>query len=74
MSGTEILGFIAAVFELVGLFLLCRKIKLGFLINILGNLSWIIFSVITNSAYGLLVVCGLALILNCFGFKNWGKK
>jgi hypothetical protein len=69
----EILGIFAAIFELIGLYLIGNKIKYGFLINILANISWITYSFISKSAIGLIIVCSVAVILNIKGFRKWMK-
>jgi hypothetical protein len=70
----EWLGFIAAVFELIAIFLLGKKIRIGWLIAIGGSISWIVYSLLTCSAFGLLVVCSFAFFLNIKGFLNWKQN
>ena len=70
----EILSIVAAIFELLGLYLLGKANRFGFLVNLIGNASWIIYSIVTKSAIGLIIVCSVALILNSKGFINWSKK
>jgi len=48
-----------------------NKKRLGFILNILGGISWISNSLITSSAFGLLIVCSAAIALNVKGFINW---
>lgn len=69
----EILSFIAAIFELLGIFLLGNKVKYGFISNIIGGICWIFYSFISGNAYGLIVVCSVALLLNTKGFIKWKK-
>lgn len=70
----EIVGIIGALFELLGVYLLGHKNKNGFLFNILGSSIWILFSLLTHSAYGLIIVCVAAGILNMKGYLNWKNK
>jgi hypothetical protein len=70
----EFISFFAAAFELTGIFLLGKKNKLGWLICIGGGISWICYSLLTHSAFGLLVVCSAALFINIKGYKNWTQK
>lgn len=65
------LSFIPAIFELTGLYLLGKKQKIGFLFNMVGGVCWIIYSFHTHSAYGLVLVCGVALVLNVRGYLLW---
>ena len=67
----EILGIFAAVFELTGLYLLTKKIRWGFLINIVAGILWITYTMVSKNAVGLILVCSVALILNIKGFRNW---
>ncbi len=67
--------FVAAVFELLGVFLLGKKNKLGFVSAALGGVTWIIYVFVSKSdAYGLLLVCSVAFFLNIKGFLNWKKS
>ena len=67
----EILGIIAAIFELIAVYLIGQKDKRGFLTGIVGNILWITYSLITHSTYGLILVCIAAFILNIRGYKIW---
>tara|TARA_Y100000310_G_C20314501_1_gene637781 strand:- start:30 stop:248 length:219 start_codon:yes stop_codon:yes gene_type:complete len=68
------LTFIPAIFELLGVKLLGDKKKLGFISSAIGNVLWIIYVFISNSTYGLLLVCGIAIFLNIRGFIKWRKQ
>jgi hypothetical protein len=69
----EVLGLVAGVFELIGLYLIGSKKKLGFILSMAGNIFWITFSISTRSAFGLIVVCLFAFFLNGRGYFNWKK-
>lgn len=69
----EILSIIAAAFELLGLFLLGKKNRIGFISNIVAGSLWITYTLISKNAIGLLFVCSIALFLNLKGFRNWKK-
>jgi len=70
----NLLSFIPAVFELFGLFLIGNKLKVGFLFNIAGGILWILYALYTKSAYGLILVCSIATILNIKGYDKWKRK
>lgn len=74
MYAIELLGVLAALFELLGLYLLSRKIIYGFLINLLCNISWILYVCLSKNAYGLLIVCIFALYLNTKGYLYWKEN
>ncbi len=72
----EILSMTAAAFELLAIYLLGKHNRLGFVSNMVGGSMWIAYSIITRSAFGLIMVCGVAFILNIKGFRQWsmGRK
>lgn len=70
----ELISILASIFELSGLYLLSKKNRIGFVLNIIAGLSWISYSLISHNAIGLLLVCSVALIINFNGFTNWRKK
>jgi nicotinamide riboside transporter PnuC len=67
----ETLGVIAATFELLQLFLLSKKKRIGFIFGIACNISWIIYVFLASNTYGLLLVAGTAFFINIYGFFNW---
>lgn len=70
---TELIGIIAAAFELAGLYMLGKKMLWGWIFSCVGNALWIVYVVVSGNAYGLLVVCIAAIVLNILGMKEWGK-
>jgi nicotinamide riboside transporter PnuC len=69
----EIVGVIAGVLELAAVYLVGIKNKLGFITGILGNILWITFCVVTQSSFGLLIVCPVAFALNIKGYLRWSR-
>jgi len=69
----ELLGIVGAFFELTAVFLLGKKFKFGFICNVIGNSCWICYSLISGSAYGLLIVGLIGIILNIKGYMHWRK-
>jgi nicotinamide riboside transporter PnuC len=69
----EIIGIVAAIFELAAVYLVGQKDKKGFLVGIIGNILWITYSLLTFSAFGLILVCSLVFILNIRGYILWTK-
>jgi hypothetical protein len=59
---------------LAQLYLLGKKNRIGFISGIIAGTCWISYSLISQSAYGLIIVCGLGLFLNTKGFINWTKN
>ena len=74
MTGIELLTLIPGSFELLGIYLLGRKVRFGFISNLIAGVLWITYSLYTGQAIGLLMVCGIGLILNTKGFRQWQKN
>lgn len=70
----EALGIYAGIFELIGLWLVGSKNKFGFILAMIGNIFWITFSLITGSAFGLIIVCSSAFILNLRAYSKWKMR
>lgn len=69
----EVIGIIAGILELIALLLLGKKNKVGFFSGMVGNILWITFMLLTQSAWGLAFVCPIAFILNIKGYLYWRK-
>ena len=69
----ELIGIMAAIFELVAVFMLGKKNPYGFIVASFGNIWWIVYVVNSVSAFGLLLVSITALALNIKGYLNWRK-
>ena len=70
---TEWITLLASICELIGIYLLGKKNKLGFISNILGDILWIIYTLVTGNAIGIMLVCTIALILNTKGYRKWKR-
>jgi len=69
----ELIGIMAAIFELVAVFMLGKKNPYGFIVASFGNIWWVVYVVNSASAFGLLLVSITALALNIKGYLNWRK-
>jgi len=67
--GTDIVGMVLIA---ISIYLIGEKNKLGFITSIIGNISWIIFSMLASSIPSL-ILNGLLIILNIRGYINWKK-
>lgn len=74
LTSMEALGIYAGLFELVGLWLVGSRRKLGFILSMIGNVFWVTFSLITHTAFGLIIVCTAAFILNARAYNKWRKQ
>jgi hypothetical protein len=71
MRKTEYISIFAAVFELAQLYLLGERIAEGFIFGVVAGVLWITYSIVSKNAWGLLVICPVALFLNIRGFMLW---
>jgi len=68
------MDYIAGFFELLGLWYVGNKSKYGFIISIIGNLVWVIYVILNNHTYGLLLVVIPAMFINVRNFFKWYKN
>jgi len=66
--------FIAAILELVGLYIVGNKNRFGFILNISCAVFWIIYVLSSKSAYGILIVVVPSIIINIRNFLKWGNN
>jgi len=64
---------LAGIIELTGSWLVGNKRKIGFAINILGNIAWIIVA-FKMKVYGLLIVVIPALFINIRNYFKWKEE
>lgn len=67
----EAIGIFAAIFELLAIWLVGSKNKLGFAIGLVCNFLWIYYVLSAQQTYGLLFVASCAAILNIRGWLAW---
>ena len=67
------IDWLAGVLTILGIYLLGGKKKAGFIVMIIGNISYMAFGLIANSS-GVIVANFVFLIMNIRGFINWTKK
>jgi len=64
------IDWLAAIFGLLGLWLLAEKHKNGFLLGIVADIFWIILGA-QKGLPGLVVVCSILIIINIRGYLKW---
>ncbi len=67
----EAIGWVAAVFELAGVYVIGNRSRIGFVLSAVGNVLWIVFVLLSSQSWGLLLVCPVALVLNFRGWRRW---
>lgn len=67
------LDWIAGIFELLGIYIVGNKNKIGFLFAIACNILWVIYVLINKTTYGLLPVVLSAFIINIRNYRKWSK-
>ncbi len=65
------MDWIAAILELAGAWVVGNKKCLGFLLNILCCLFWVLYVMENKTAYGVLLVTIPALGINARNFLKW---
>ena len=65
------MDWIAAVFELSGLWVVGNKKCIGFALNMCCDVAWIAYVFRTRAAWGLLLVVVPALFINVRNFMKW---
>jgi len=64
------MDWLAGIFELVGLIFVGKKNPIGFLLNIGGNILWLIIAIYIE-LYGLLLVVIPAIGINVYNWYKW---
>ncbi len=67
----EAIGVFAALSELLAIWLIGSKNRAGFLTGLVGNGLWVLYVGLSKSAWGLLLICPAAAILNARGWLLW---
>ncbi len=65
------MDLLAGLFELLALWLLGRKQKIGFLLGAVCNVLWMVYVLSTGHTYGLLLVVVPAFAINLKNFNKW---
>lgn len=65
--------WVGMVFAFISLYYLGKGRKLGFLLAIFGNISWVIFGMMTESVANILANC-IYIVLNVVGWRRWKDK
>lgn len=68
------MDWIAGLLELLGLWKIGNKNKIGFYFNILCGLCWISYVIISKSTYGLLLVVIPAIVINIRNIIKWRRS
>ncbi len=63
----------AMILVIVGLWLLGRKQKVGFVVNVAGAVLWIVFNVMVDSVAGVLANA-ILIFVNIQGWWRWSRR
>lgn len=66
------MDWIAAAFELLGLYLVGKKNRVGFLAGLACNVLWVAYVLSEGTTYGLVVVTVPLAFLNIANYRRWG--
>lgn len=64
------IDWIAMVLNAAAIYLLGKKLKIGFSLGIVANIAWIVFGVLAHSI-ATVVACTIFVALNVKGWWNW---
>lgn len=67
------LDILAGLLELIGLYIIGRKSRVGFAINLIACSLWLVVALQTK-VYGLVLVAVPALAINAHYWSLWGEK
>ena len=68
------MDYLAGIFELLGLWTVGNKRRYGFIITITGLVCWLMYVILTNSTYGLMIIVIPAIVINFRNFIKWGRE
>ena len=68
------LDWIAGILELIGLYLVGNKNRLGFLLNLSCIFFWVLYVCINKTTYGILPVVLTASVINIRNYIKWKKE
>jgi nicotinamide riboside transporter PnuC len=67
------LDFLAAIFTLLGVWVVGNKNKYGFIFGICSNLLWIVYVIANRHSYGIAFECLPLFFMNLRNFLKWNK-
>ena len=67
------LHWLAGIFTLLGVYVVGRKNKYGFILAIISNLLWIAYVLICGHTYGIMLECLPLLFVNTWNFIKWRR-
>ena len=70
---SQILSYIAASFNIVGVYFVSNRKRICFIFFLLSGLLWGVIAIRTG-LYGLLLEAVPLAILNIIAYKKWGRK
>ncbi len=66
----NLITWIAVMVELIALVLLGRKLKIGFIVNALSAILWIMVGTLTG-LYALSAMCTITFVINLLNYRRW---
>ncbi len=67
------IDWIAMILNALSIYLLGKRLKLGFFLGVVANLAWIAFAVLADSA-ATVIACSIFVVLNARGWWNWTRE
>jgi hypothetical protein len=67
------IDWFASALELCKMGCIAKRRKEGFILGFMSCIAWLLYVILTNSTYGILLVIIPAMGLNVWGYISWGK-
>lgn len=67
------LSYVVAVITCLGMYLIGKKNKYGFLITFFNEFLWVYWIMITPDTKGLLIVCVVMMVISLKSYVRWCK-
>jgi len=69
----QIYGWIGNLGFILGAILFAKKNKLGFIMQIIANLFYVLQSILMNN-FSLLLLSVILILINIYGYFKWNQK
>jgi hypothetical protein len=68
------MDYLAALIAITAAYVVGNKNRWGFLMFVVAEVCWILYVVLTKSAYGILICAVPALVVNARNFVKWSLE
>lgn len=68
------IDWFASGLELIKMACIAKKNRTGFVVGFMSCIAWLVYVLIADSAHGILLVILPAMVMNVWGYIEWGRK